>query len=149
MFISVRKRPRFKRTMLRPAGARKTRGLFWIKVKMLVTWCPILCNPMDCGPPASSVHEILQARILEWVAIPFSRRSSWPRDQTQVSWTAGRFFTVWDTAVGFIWLQSTSQWGQGDHCYVWGNLIKQTFRVNRTEKVPDLPNTTRLPNNLQ
>ena len=43
----------------------------------------------------SSVHGILQARILEWVAIPFSRGSSRPRDQTWVSWTAGRFFTVW------------------------------------------------------
>ena len=43
------------------------------------------CNPMDCSPPGSSVHEILQARILEWVAVSFSRGSSRPRDQTQVS----------------------------------------------------------------
>ena len=43
-----------------------------------------LCNLMDCGPPGSSVHGILQARILEWVAMPSSRRSSQPRDQTQV-----------------------------------------------------------------
>ena len=43
-----------------------------------------LCDPVDCSPPGSSVHGILQARILEWVAMP-SRRSSWPRDQTQVS----------------------------------------------------------------
>ena len=42
---------------------------------------PILCDPMDCSPPGFSVHGILQARILEGVAIPFSRRSSWPRDQ--------------------------------------------------------------------
>ena len=46
---------------------------------------PTLCDPMDCSPPGSSVHGILQARILEWVAIPFSRGSSTPRDQTQVS----------------------------------------------------------------
>ena len=52
-----------------------------------------LCNAMDCNPPGSSVHGILQARILEWVAIPFSRGSSWPRDWTQVSWVAGEFFT--------------------------------------------------------
>ena len=45
--------------------------------------------------PGSSVHGILQARILEWVAIPFSRGFSWPRDWTQVSCIAGRFFTVW------------------------------------------------------
>ena len=44
------------------------------------------CDPMDCGPPGSSVQGILQARILEWIAIPFSRGSSWPRDQTCVSW---------------------------------------------------------------
>ena len=44
-----------------------------------------LCNPMDCSPPGSSVHGILQARILEWIAISFSRGSSWPRDRTHVS----------------------------------------------------------------
>ena len=44
-----------------------------------------LCDPMDCSPPSSSVHEIFQARILDWVAISFSRGSSQPRDQTQVS----------------------------------------------------------------
>ena len=53
-----------------------------------------LCDPMDCSPPGSSVHRILQARILEWVAIPFSRGSSQPRDRTQVSCIAGRFFTI-------------------------------------------------------
>ena len=47
-----------------------------------------LYDPMDCSPPGSSVHSILQARILEWVAIPFSRGSSRVRDQTQVSDTA-------------------------------------------------------------
>ena len=55
--------------------------------------CPTLCDPMDCSPPGSSVHEIFQARILEWVAISFSRGSSQPRDQTRVSCTASRFFT--------------------------------------------------------
>ena len=48
--------------------------------------CLILCNPMDYSLPGSSVHGILQARILEWVAISFSRGSSGPRDWTQVSW---------------------------------------------------------------
>ena len=56
-----------------------------------------LCDPMDCSPPGSSVHGILQARILEWVAISFSRGSSQPRDRTQVSCIAGRFFTIWAT----------------------------------------------------
>ena len=53
------------------------------------------CHPMDCSPPGSSVHEILQARILEWVDITFSRGSFWPKDQTRVSAIAGRFFTIW------------------------------------------------------
>ena len=52
-----------------------------------------LCNPMDCSLPGSSVHGILQARILEWVAISFSRGSSQSRNRTQVSRIAGRFFT--------------------------------------------------------
>ena len=56
--------------------------------------CPILCDPMDCSLPGSSVHGILQARILEWVAISFPRGSSWPRDWTWVSCVAGRCFTI-------------------------------------------------------
>ena len=59
--------------------------------------CPTLCDPKDCSLPGSSVHAILQAKILEWIVIPFSRGSSWPRDQTQVSWIAGRFFAIWAT----------------------------------------------------
>ena len=55
--------------------------------------CPILCDPMDCSPPGSSVHGILQVRIVEWVAMPYSRGSSGPRDQIHVSCFAGRFFT--------------------------------------------------------
>ena len=55
--------------------------------------CPTLCDLMVCCQPGSSVHGILQARILEWVAFPFSRGSSQPRNQTQVSCIAGRFFT--------------------------------------------------------
>ena len=57
--------------------------------------CLTLCNPMDCSPPGSSVHGILQTRILVWVAVSFSRGSSQPRAQTWVSWIVGRFFTVW------------------------------------------------------
>ena len=57
--------------------------------------CPTLCNLMDCGPPDSSVHVIFQAKVLEWIAISFSRGSSPARDQTQVSCIASRVFTVW------------------------------------------------------
>ena len=59
--------------------------------------CPTLCDPMDCSLPGFSIHEILQARILEWVAISFSRRSSWPRNWTQVSHIVARRFTIWAT----------------------------------------------------
>ena len=54
-----------------------------------------LCDHTDCSLPGSSVHEILQARILEWVSMPFSRRSSQPRDRTYVTCFTGRFFTIW------------------------------------------------------
>ena len=65
-------------------------------VKVLVTQlCPTLCDPMDYSLPSSSAHGILQARILECVAISFSRGSSQPRDLTQVSRVALRVFTIW------------------------------------------------------
>ena len=59
--------------------------------------CPTLCDLMNCKLPVSSVHGIFQARILEWVAMPFSRGSSYPRDRTWVSCTVGRFFIIWAT----------------------------------------------------
>ena len=61
---------------------------------LIAQLCPTLCDPMDCNPPGSSVHGILQARILKWVAIPFSRGSSQLRDQTQAPCIAGRFFII-------------------------------------------------------
>ena len=61
-----------------------------------------LCGLMDCSLPGSSVRGISQARILEWGAIPFSRGSSQPRDRTQVSYTAGRFFTIWANRDGVL-----------------------------------------------
>ena len=56
-----------------------------MKSESVTQSCSTLCDPMDCSPPGSSVHEILQERILEWVAMPSSRESSRPRDRTQVS----------------------------------------------------------------
>ena len=56
--------------------------------------CPTLCDPMDSSLLCSFVHRIFQARVLEWVAIAFSRRPSQPRDGTQVSHTVGRRFTL-------------------------------------------------------
>ena len=64
--------------------------------------CPTRCDPMDCSPPSSSVHGILQARVLEWGAISFSRGSSWLRDWTQVSRIAGRCFNLWATRVHHV-----------------------------------------------
>ena len=71
---------------------------------------PTLCDPTNCSLPRSCVHGILQARILEWIAIPFSRAFSWPRDRTQVSCIVGRFFTIW--ATGKIHLERYSQMGK-------------------------------------
>ena len=70
--------------------------LMYVTVKVTQS-CLTLCDPMDCSPPGSSVHGILQARILEWVAMPYSTGSSRPRDWSRVSCvscTAGRFFTA-------------------------------------------------------
>ena len=71
-------------------------GTSCLKVKV-APLCLTLCGPMDCSLPGSSVHGIFQARILEWVAIPSSRRSCQPRDWTQASRTGGGFLTVWAT----------------------------------------------------
>ena len=59
--------------------------------------CPTLGDPRECSLPCFSIHGIFLARVLEWVAISFSRGSSWPRDRTQVSCIAGRHFTLWAT----------------------------------------------------
>ena len=66
-----------------------------MKVKVKLLSLSDSLRPVDCSPPGSSVHGILQARLLEWVAISFSRGSSWPRDWTQVSRIAGRRFNLW------------------------------------------------------
>ena len=71
--------------------------MVWYKDSEKWKSCPTLCDPMDCNLPGSSVQGILQARRLDWVAISFSRGSSQPRDQTQVSFITGKFFTIWAT----------------------------------------------------
>ena len=79
-----------------PGGCSQRASLGWC-ARMHAQSCLTLCNPMDCSPPGSSVHGIFQARILEWIAIPFSRGSSQPKDWTWVSHIAGRFFAIWAT----------------------------------------------------
>ena len=71
-------------------------ALDYLKWSEVTQSCPTLCNPMDCSLPGS-IHGIFQARILEWVAITFSRGSSRPRDRIRVSHIAGRRFTIWAT----------------------------------------------------
>ena len=96
--------------------------------KVLITQsCPVLQNCMYYGSSGPSVHGILQARILEWIVILFSRGSSWPRDQTQVSYNAGRFFTIW--AIKASEKEKTSAWrikaGQGIQSYslgIWAQI---------------------------
>ena len=65
-------------------------------IVLVIRSCPTLCDPMGCSPSGSSLHGILQARILEWVACPFLRGSSSPRHWICVSSIAGRYFTIWD-----------------------------------------------------
>ena len=84
------------------------KGEAWWKVKVEVTQLfPTLSNPMDC-----TVHGILQARTLEWAAFPFSWGSSQPRDWTQVSRIAGRFFTSWATRKAWWCLLNTHRYSR-------------------------------------
>ena len=89
-------------------------GNYLVRAKSLQS-CRTLCDPKDCSPPGSSVHGILQARILEWVVMPSSRVSSWPRDRTCVSCSScitGRFFYHWATRNAY---NSTSK----GHNFMW------------------------------
>ena len=69
----------------------------WSEVKWICSVVSDSCNPMDSSRPGSSIHGILHARILEWVAMSFCRGTSLPRDRTRVSRIAGRCFTLWAT----------------------------------------------------
>ena len=84
------------------AGFPTTRSTpFYLYPVLFTQSCPTLWVPWTVLP-GSSVHGILQARILEWVAIPLSRRSSWLRDQTPRLLSASRFFTDWATREAYI-----------------------------------------------
>ena len=69
----------------------------WKRESEVAQSCLTLCYTMDCSLPCSSIHGVFQARVLDWVAISFSRGSSWPRDQTRVSHIIGRHCTIWAT----------------------------------------------------
>ena len=72
--------------------------------------CPTLCNSVDCRPPSYPVHGILQARILQWIVISFFRGSSQPKDRTQISYIASKFFTIWPTKEDLKCLKKRSEW---------------------------------------
>ena len=97
--------------------------------------CPTLCDPMDCSPPGSSVHGIFQARILELVAISFSRRSSRPRDWTQVSHIVGRRFTIWATREIWDLHFTTTKGRHGLHWRVACFLINTKTENHSTWKI--------------
>ena len=127
----------------------------WVKVTQLY---PTVCNPVDCSLPGCSVRGILQARILEWGAISFSRGFSWSRDGTQVPCIASRFFAVWATRespvglrymitnwkgdelawLGFL-LQWSAFWVQADETWEWNilrdSVCKEVFRVGDTRNL--------------
>ena len=75
--------------------------------------CLTFCDPMDCSLPGSSVHGIILARILEWLAISFSRGSSWLRNWTHISCTASRFFTTEPPGKHLIYTQYIPNWPGG------------------------------------
>ena len=83
------------RTRLSSLYYKQLPPILCVCVKLLS--CIRLFNPMGCSLPGSSVNGILQARIMEWIAIPFPRESYWPRNQTQVSCIVGGFSTIWAT----------------------------------------------------
>ena len=115
-----------------------------LKMKMLVAHsCPTLCDTMDCSLTDSSVHGILQARILEWVAIAFSRGSSQPKDWTWISCTAGSLFTFWVTREAHTkWSKVKKKERQipYDIIYMWNlkyntnELIYETETDSQTQK---------------
>ena len=103
---------------------------------------PTLCDSMDYSSPGSSVHGIFQARIQEWVAIPFSREYSWPKDQTWVSCIVGKLFTIWATREGpslqispfpslSLFLNSLPPGLQ------WGSIIPPKVPADKIKHVPE------------
>ena len=103
----------------------------------LLQWCLTLCNPVDCNLPGSSVHEILQARILEWVAMPFSRESSQPRGSNPGLPHCGQIlYYLSHEGSPYLWF-SRSPRGTGHSLFPsWWLWYKQSkIRLS----VPDLP----------
>ena len=93
-------------------------ALHFLLLRVPAQSCPTVCDPLDCSLSGSSVHGILQARILEWVAISFSRASSWPRVPTHISCISRQILYRWATweayiycALYFFYYYTSSTWG--------------------------------------
>ena len=91
-------------------------GEQWCVCAKSLQLCLTLCNPMDCSPPGSPVHGILQARILEWVAMPSSRKSSWPRDRTRISYI---YLHRQAGSLHYCHQGSLVNSGDGSNCSLW------------------------------
>ena len=101
--------------------------------------CPALCDFMDCSLPGSSVHGILQARTLKWIAIPFSGGSSWPRDQTWVSSISGTFFTIWATRDALIY----PQYNNSKHlCLEYNNRVSKYMKQRKVNLRREIDKST-------
>ena len=89
--------PRLNYELLNLANQKSLPSLYFPSLCEVAQSYPTLCNPMDCSLSGSSIHGIFQARVLEWIAISFSRGSPQARNRTRVSRIAGKRFTVWAT----------------------------------------------------
>ena len=124
-------------------------------VCFVIQLCPTLCDPMSCSPPGSSVHEIFQPRILEWVAISYSRGSSWHRDWTPISAPlvlAGRFLTTEPpgklTLTPLQWINFPCSLVRPNlsllpfHAYLQSSLLPAAFFSSSSSSFPSLPDHT-------
>ena len=128
------------------AGPLPCISFLWKQSVLVIQLCLTLCDPMDSSPSGSSVHRILQARIMEWAAMPYSRGSSQLRDGTQVFCIAGSFFffffTVWATRevvkATLICIKNflPLKWQAGFLCFEgaggWG-LLGEEYQVRKPE----------------
>ena len=103
--------------------------------------CLTLCSPTDCSLLGSSVHGILQSGILEWVDVPFSRGSSWPRDRTLISCVAGRFFIIWATGKTSIILVCTKNKNTATDLVI-SMFFEKCNSWDTVETIRHAPNTT-------
>ena len=96
--------------------------------------CLTLCDPMDCSPPGFSVHGISQARILEWVAMPSSRASSQPRDQTQVSCPAGGVFATEPPGKPTVYYYSATTRNEFESVVMWWMNLEPVIQREMSER---------------